>query len=246
MKRALIKVASYCEYRFKTENGILAEQRVGTGLPLADRLEQGFPDFLTSFVADEKSIHSDIPHPFDTHPPMADRLTKLGYDATTALGDDELVRPVQNSWYQKIGPADTLEKNLWAKVQENIEAYHGLELAYRLNPTNEEELALVEKYFPKLVLSNKNGEAVTLDYQSISIASVPQPIHFSGITGLKMEETLGVRKLAISHIDPVKNKAMMTKIKPLAYICEEGNLLGLLEKYYGRHKHADSQRVSAE
>ena len=244
MKRALIKVAGYCEYRHKTEEGILAEQRVGDGLPLANRLEQGFPNFLSSFVADEKSIHSDVPHPFDTHPPMEDRLRELGYEATTALGDDELVKPVQNSWYQKIGPADALEKRLWAKVQEAMEAYHGLEIAYRLNPATDDEVAMVEKYFPTLVLKNKDGEEATLDYRGIHVASWAAPILFTKITGMKMEETLGIQKLAISHIDPEKKKPVLTKFKPVNYLCEQGNLLGLLEKYYGRHLHAASQQES--
>jgi Zn-dependent protease with chaperone function len=69
MGRALIKVCSYCEYRGKVESALFEEKKVDKELRLAEKLQTGYSSFLQSFLGDSKSVYSDIPHPFDSHPP---------------------------------------------------------------------------------------------------------------------------------------------------------------------------------
>ena len=86
MKRALVKTTCYCEYRAETESEILRQQRVDPGLDLSGRLEGGYPAFLSSFTRSDQAVNERVPHPFDSHPTLHNRLAELGFEAHAALG----------------------------------------------------------------------------------------------------------------------------------------------------------------
>jgi Zn-dependent protease with chaperone function len=245
-KRALIKVTGYCEYRAKTERSVLEKQKVDKELNLAQLLEQGYPTFLSSFTSEDGAIDQEIPHPFDSHPPLHNRLERLGFNARAALLDAGLHEPVQDSWHQAIATATALEEKLWSDRQEKIQSVHGQNLAWRLLPRNEEELAMVLQYFPKVIFRKKSGAEAILEYDRISMSGWKAPILFREISHATLHDTLTSKQLLIISQRAGEKKATKTKFYPSQFKSDKGDLLTMFRQYYGRHKNAEVASFSLE
>jgi Zn-dependent protease with chaperone function len=245
-KRALIKVTGYCEYRAKTERAVLEKQKLDTELNLARLLDDGYPTFMTAFTSQDSAIDQKIPHPFDSHPPLYNRLERLGFDARAALLDAGLHEPVQDSWHQAIATATALEEKMWAGRQEKIQSVHGQALAWRLLPRNEEETAIVLEHFPRAAFRKKSGAEVTLEYDRISMSEWKAPILFREMTHASVENTLTSKRLLIVSRRAGEKKLTKTKFYPSQFKSEKGDLLMLFRQYYGRHKNAESASLSIE
>ena len=240
MKRALVKTTCYCEYRDQTESSILEAQRVDPHLDLSGRLEGGYPAFLSSFAQSDKAINDRVPHPFDTHPTLQNRLAELGFEAHDALRDAGLQQPVADSWYGAIRTAPALEQRLWTERQTLIQTVHDVQLAWRLLPANEEETAQVLKHFPHVDAFDKKGRAATLDFDQMRLPEWENPILFKDIRDLKLEDSWGKKRLTITHLPAGKSKSVRTKCYPGLFKAEKGDLLALFGEYYGRHKTAEA------
>jgi Zn-dependent protease with chaperone function len=243
MARALVKVASYCDYRNKTEHGIIEKPAVANELQLASQLETGYPDFLTAFAGDTASMQSEIQHPFDTHPPMAERIQRLGFDTQQVLQDATLQTTPTRTWHDAILSASTIESGLWARREEELQKYHSLSMAYRVLPETPEETAAVELHFPRLTLRDAKGNSAVIDYRSLRLDTWESEIPFDDIKSLSLDESWGKKRLSITHMPASKAKIAKTKLFPLPLVCEAGNLLQVLERYYGRHKAARAKVV---
>lgn len=237
MARALVKVASYCDYRNKTEQGIIDKPAVESDLQLASQLENGYPGFLSAFATDGDSLKNEISHPFDTHPPTAERIRKLGFEATEILQHDDLQSAPLRTWYDAIQTAGDLESRQWAKREQALQEYHSLAIAYRVLPETQEEIAAVEVHFPRIILRNGKDTA-TLDYRSLTLSTSESEIPFADIQSLNLDESWNKKRLTITIMLPDRSKTMTEKVFPLDYVCDQGNLLQLIEKYYGRHQNA--------
>jgi Zn-dependent protease with chaperone function len=241
MARALVKVASYCDYRNKTEHGIIEKPAVENDLRLALQLETGYPDFLSAFAGDADSMKSEIAHPFDTHPSMADRIRNLGFDTMEVLRDAALQAPPARTWHDAILPASALESSLWAKREEELQKYHSLAIAYRVLPETPEEITAVEKHFPRVILRDPKGKTATIDYRSLKLDTWENEIPFAEIKSLGLDESWGKKRLSITHMPASREKVSTEKLFPLGFANDAGNLLELLERYYGRHKAAHAE-----
>ncbi len=240
MKRALVKTTCYCEYRAETESSILQQQRVDPGLDLSGRLEGGYPAFLSSFAQSDQAVNERVPHPFDTHPTLHNRLEQLGFEAHAALRDTEIQQPVADSWYGAIGTAAALESRLWTERQRALQAIHDQQLAWRLLPRDEEEKAHVMKHFPHAVFRDKKGREATLDFDRLQIPGWESPIFFKDIVSLKLKDSWGKKRLTIAHRQGERPKPVNTKCYPGLFKGDKGDLLTLFGHYYGRHKTAEA------
>jgi hypothetical protein len=152
MKRALIKITCYCEYRAETEKAIVEKQRLDEGLNLSLQLEQGYPAFLSGFAHGDKVADECVPHPFDTHPTLNNRLARLGFDARSALRDTGIQGPAANSWYHAI--ADRRQaKSMLCTICRNLLLLcpHALFHLSGRGPKDEEETAIVREHFPQVL-----------------------------------------------------------------------------------------------
>lgn len=240
MARALVKIASYCEYLNKTEQSIIEKPGVESDLQLAAQLEQGFPGFLSAFASDGKSLKNEVPHPFDTHPPMVERVRKLGFDVTEILKDEELLASPPSTWHDAIVPGNALEAGLWSEREQKLQQYHGRSIAYRVLPETAEEIATVELHFPRQTLKNAKGQTATIDYRSMRLSTSDFEIPFSAITLLNFEKIWGKKQLIISYMDSDRETIRTEKLFPCEFLCDQGNLVELFERYYGRHQTAHS------
>ena len=240
-KRALIKASSYCNYRAATVNSLLSQKKLHPDLQLAQLLEQGYPDSLKAFTQDEKAASSEIPHPFDTHPPLSQRLQHLGFDPAAALKEDVLHEPISDSWFNAIPEAANLEKSMWEQQQKSLQDFHSENLAWRLRPDGPEEEAQVLLHFPNRTFRKKDGAEATLSYDRIRVASWDAPIIFSLIQSASIDSTLTNKQrltLVFKHMESGKKKTI--QFYPADFKNNEGEMLSFFKHYYSRHKTAEN------
>ena len=238
-KRALVKTTCYCEYRAGTEAEVLQARRLDPSLNLSGRLENGYPAFLTSFTQNDQAIHERVPHPFDSHPTLHNRLEQLGFDAQEALRDAAIQQPVADSWYGAIATAPELEGRLWTERQTQLQAIHDQDLAWRYLPEGEEETAHVRKHFPALTFTDKKGNVASLDYDRLHLPDWEAPVLFKDVSKVEVTDTYGRKDMVITHQPAGAAKAQKAKSRPDKFKGEGGTLLDAFGRYYNRHKTAE-------
>jgi hypothetical protein len=124
---------------------------------------------------------------------------------------------------------------MWTEQQRALQTFHSQDLAWRLIPSNEEEMAIVMEHFPHADFRSKEGAVATLDFDRIHVADWPEPIFFKDISKASVEDAFRGKWLTIEHVVPGKAKSTKTKFYPAHYTGEKGDLLTLFGVYYGRH-----------
>ncbi len=246
MQRALIKVSGYCEYRAKTENAMIEQNRLNPELRLAARLEDGYGDFLKAFTSDAKAAYSETPHPFDSHPPLEQRLQSLGANAADALKEQYLHAPLAQTWHDTMPTAPAMEQEMWAEREAFIQSYHSQDLAWRLLPTCPEEVDLVVAHFPQKEFTSKKGETATLNYESIRLSSWPAAIRFGAIENAVMDSSWGRKKLKLTYRPETGGKSVDVAFSPEHFTNAEGAFLPVFERYFSRHKTAVSRSATRQ
>ena len=238
LARALVKISAYCEYRGKTEQAIIEKRGLEKDLHLADRLDTGFPGYLSGFAGNKDAALAETPHPFDTHPPLSSRMEALGLVPGDVLGDSSLHEPVQQSWRNAVTQAAEIETRLWNAQERAMQAFHEIHLAWTLTPVSEEDLAIVVRHFPELSFFDGNGETAVMDYQSLRLSSWPQAILFRDVESLELNESLGKKVLTVQYHTPEGGSMAKVKFAPESFRGGDGDLLAAIGKYYGRYKTA--------
>lgn len=72
--------------------------------------------------------------------------------------------PPATTWIDSIAPADAIEARLWAAFEAAFAQAHEQSLAFRYEPADEEELALVLKYFPPVSFALKKGDTFEVNH----------------------------------------------------------------------------------
>ena len=246
LAKSLVKIASYCEYRFKTEEKIFLEEEVASRPDIAQRLEQGFPEHLSNFVASPESMEAETSHPFDTHPPLADRLEAAGHSMTEICNDPELLRPPTHSWRDTISEADALEQDLWNKEEKMLMEARETHRAMILIPATDEEHQLVAKHFPEKTFTSSKGQMVVVNHDGISLPETPQPIRFKNIALFEFDDSMGQNQLKLTHRPEGVDETQTLKFKPQKFKNPDENLIETIELYYGRHSHAEAMAEEEE
>lgn len=130
------------------------------------------------------------------------------------------------AWRTNLPDADELERQQWSVFEERFRAYHEQSLPYRFLPSTPEELAVVVKAFPPLVLEGKTG-ALTIDHEKVQHASWDTPICYREIT--KCEMTDGVLNI---HFQRGTQQSRSLKMKQFP---QQQPALDAFQRYYGRY-----------
>lgn len=169
--QALLKVGAYTRYRAQTENKLL-ESMTAEELRLAERVVEGFSRFVAepSGRAELLSslLHGGTPHPFDTHPPLEERLRNLGVEAPRSDSLERLAARPAETTCDDIPEATAIEQALWTAYEARFQADHDFLIALRMAPKTQEEIAQVERHFPAVEHASKKG-TVRLDWRAISL-----------------------------------------------------------------------------
>lgn len=234
ISQALVKIAAYCRYRHKVQSSLFEKDENVETMDVFQRIEKGFPDFMTSCVNGTELAGADTPHPFDSHPPLARRIENLGLDPQSVLKSPGVLPAVSDSWFSTIEGAASIEAEQWQAFEESFHKAHQQTLAWRFKPEGEAEIAHVVKYFPEIQFTTTKGVTATLDYEKIRLSDWESPILYSTIIRCRKEESLGRYKLVIEYAGEGQKK-QNRKIAFKDFKKNGRDLLQTFQTYYGRH-----------
>lgn len=211
---SLIKIAAYANYRSKIESQLFSRnERQGSSLGIAQFVASGLHPYASSsdFLATMK--HASVPHPYDSHPKMMERMENVGHIVTEA-GYGAIVTSVPaQTWASDIQTADEIEHRLWASYEEDFSQAHEHSLAYRYEPANEEEQALVLRYFPPVEFSLKEGKAIQVTYAGWILPDETEPVSWDRVATYEYEDGMMSDTLTIKHPEKGMLGAKSTKVK---------------------------------
>jgi Zn-dependent protease with chaperone function len=233
--RSLIKVGAYSSYRGRVEEALFGADRVHAEVGIALRVSSGFGDYART-----EKLHFDLhdsvtPHPFDSHPPLRERLANVGCQLAAEDYASVLTVPVQSSWFEAIAEAPAIEARLWDAYEQRFAQAHDLALAYRYQPATDEERAHVEKHFPALTFEGKEpAQQAQLDFANIRYFEWEAPVGFDEIASASVEERMFKKyldlKLKEGGVFKSKRSICLTKL------ADADGLLAAFNRYYGRHQ----------
>ncbi len=239
LSKSLIKVASYCEYRMKMEEEVILKEEVASRPDMAKRLEQGFPEYFSDFTKKPESTAAETSHPFDTHPPLADRIQAVGHSINDIIKDPDLLKPPTRSWYGTISNAAELEEELWNKEERLLMEAREATRAMTLLPITDEEHQLVAKHFPEISFENSKAQAVIINHTGVQLPGNQDRLLFEHIILMDYDDSMGQKQLILTCKSHGSDDTKTHKFKPLQFKNPDENLLDTLSMYYGRHKQAE-------
>ncbi len=170
LARSLMKVSGYSSFRNHAERELFTQREVhAEQLGIRDRIDAGLQAHVAApgFVEALKTSH--IPHPFDSHPPLEERLANVKasvhFDDAVTLFD---VRP-QSTWVDEMTTGEATERKLWGAYEARFRAVHEQSLAWRYLPSTDAERALVLRFFPELTFESTKGR-VRLTFDALTFA----------------------------------------------------------------------------
>ncbi|MBD8162429.1 M48 family metallopeptidase [Erwinia persicina] len=234
---SLIKISAYASYRSEVEqtlfdNKTLHENELGISKAIAQGLPQhvSSPDFIGMMR------QSNVPHPFDSHPPLADRMHNVGYTVDeTGYAAIAAEFPAE-SWVDLMPVAAEIEQQLWQKYERDFSSAHEESLAWRYQPEGEEETALVVKYFPPVSWTLKDGSTIELTYLGIVKPQTAELLPWDNIKNINVIKRFTKEVLYLQHVQPNAQGKKRSEI-PLPGLNKEiegfKNALGY---YWQRHQ----------
>lgn len=233
MARSLLKIAAYSDYRAKVEQELFGAEKLHATVDIPGRVQTGFQEFANAFVKEGQYQDLKTAHPFDSHPPMDQRLQAVGVQPTP----DEILAVLQEQadrrWYQNISGAEELEAKQWSVFEEKFKQFHERVLAYRYLPETEEQLQIVVKYFPTLTFPGKKEGALVIDHEKISFTEWPNPLRFDEIAKCKGEQsTLGHPQI---RFDCKREGAGKRALRLDIFQAGQEQVAKAFDEYYSRH-----------
>ncbi|MGL6289173.1 MAG: M48 family metallopeptidase, partial [Silanimonas sp.] len=114
LPRALVKIAAYSSYRSRVQDELFDQERTHVGaLDIGTRVAAGLNAFAHGDAFRELLQDLNVPHPFDSHPPLAARLAAAGAD----IGEGDYARIAAQApnthWLQGVDVAGEIETRQW-------------------------------------------------------------------------------------------------------------------------------------
>lgn len=240
--QSLIKIAAYDHYRSSTERALFdRDHRLSGTLGIAATVEQGLRPYAASddFVDDMRTAH--IPHPFDSHPPLAQRMRNVKHVVhADDYGAIVLERP-KATWADDILTAEAIELRLWSAYEQQFAANHEQALAYRYEPANEQERQLVLQYFPPVAFNLKSQETVEVNYSGIARSGEPM-LPWDDVKGLQYNASSFGDSLTVTLHEKGLIGAKTSKIKLAGLGKQKDNFNAAVAHYWRRHQIMRSQQ----
>lgn len=166
--QSLIKISAYASYRNEIENKLFDQKEChNEQIGIADQVAQGLNAYASSTNFLQNIQQSNIPHPFDSHPSLEDRMKNVNYQVNPESYAFIVTQIPITSWVTDIPQAVQIEKDLWASYEQAFGQDHERMLAYRFEPANDQEKTIVLKYFPDTTFDLSKGQHITISYRGI-------------------------------------------------------------------------------
>ncbi len=233
--QALVRTAAYSNYRQQVEQTLFERDQNVEAMNVFERIEQGFPAFMSASANTAGLAESQTPHPFDSHPPLAARIASLGLDPQSVLNAPGALPNLSDTWFSAIEGAAAIETEQWKDFEQAFQQAHEESLAYRFKPEGDAEIRHVAKHFPPVEFRGSKGQTATLDYAGLVLSEGGCSIPFSAITSCRLDEQLGRHRLVIDYIPDGAQKKQTRKLSHKDFKRDGADFLQTFQKYYGRH-----------
>ncbi|RYZ12188.1 MAG: peptidase M48 [Comamonadaceae bacterium] len=236
--RSLIKISAYASYRHNVENGLFAQSRKHQGeLGIARFVEQGLHPYAGSAEFLERMKTADVPHPYDSHPPLFDRMRNVGY----SLREDEYAAVVTDApartWVDDIPTAGEIEARLWQAYEQRFAQQHEESLAYRYEPATEDEREVVLRYFPPRRFELGNDRHIEISHHGIDAsANEAGLVAWDDVSGLTFNDGNFGAALVVAHHDKGMLGKRKTKIALRGIGKQKDDFNAVVSAYWRRHQ----------
>lgn len=235
---SLIKISAYSEYRGRIEQQLFAQDvRHDDRIGIADRIAQGLQAFARSEHFLRAMRSGSVPHPFDSHPPMHERMKQAGYPVDEADYAGIACDLPAATWAGEIIDADKIESALWAVFEQQFAQAHEEQLAWRYLPETEEERQIVLRYFPQVRIDLPKGRALEVNHEGIVDPDQGQLIEWETIERMSFDKPLmQATRVVLVHTNSGPRAGKTTPLK--LGLDEKGQeALGeILGRYHARHR----------
>lgn len=117
---ALLRTAGYSRFRRLIEGQLFKLDHKLDAVNISERIDRGLAAFIAEQAASEQGLRmAETVHPFDTHPPLSQRLEALDV-ALDANVRRSLPSTADRSWYTIIPESDALERREWARLRATL------------------------------------------------------------------------------------------------------------------------------
>jgi Zn-dependent protease with chaperone function len=234
---SLIKISAYASYRYEVERDLFANNALHESeLGIRKTIAAGLPAHVNSPGFISAMREQNVPHPFDSHPPLTERMRNVGFSVEeTAYAAVAAELPTE-SWVDLMPVADNIEQQLWQKYERDFSSTHEESLAWRYQPTGEEETALVLKYFPNVPFTLKDGSQVEITWQGIVLPKTAELLDWDNVKNINVLRNFGRDTLHVQHVQPNAHGKKRSKI-PLPGLKKEiERFKQVLAWYWHRHQ----------
>jgi len=238
--RALIKTRAYTNYRNAVEQGLFEHsQQLGEKLGIGERVANGLPAWANTSAFAQALTERAIPHPYDSHPPLHERMRNVGHVESPEQFAAIVTRPVTDTWADDIRNAAQIEAMLWSSYEEDFAANHEEVLAIRYEPANEAERAIVLKYFPDQSFVLKKGRSITVTYEGIIGPDGDMLAHWQEVKTWNITDIYFLLPWKLFLTLHEKRNRLQHKVRSLSLAgikgAELARLTDTLHRYFGRH-----------
>lgn len=236
--QSLIKISAYASYRNDVERKLFAQNRQHDGaLGIAGFVASGLPPYASSEAFIETMKTADVPHPFDSHPPLLERMRNVDHHVPESAYGVIVSTVPEASWADDMETAAAIEQRLWSEYEQRFVQNHELSLAYRYEPATEEERAVVLRHFPPVTFALKNGGHIEINYEGLHPgADGGSSIPWDEVKGLTYKDSSFGDTLVVAHHDKGLLGARTTKVKLGGLGKQKDNFKGAAGRYWQRHQ----------
>ncbi len=211
---SLIKISAYASYRSEVEQMLFENKTLhGNELGISKAIAIGLPQHVNSPDFISVMREQNVPHPFDSHPPLADRMRNVGYTIDETCYAAIAAELPTESWVDLMPVASDIEQHLWQKYEQDFSSAHEQSLAWRYEPEGEEETALVLKHFPPAAWTLKDGNPIEITYQGIVKPGTAELLPWDNIKNINVIRRFGTDVLYLQHVQPNAAGKKRTEIR---------------------------------
>ena len=235
--QSLIKISAYGGYRHQVEEALFAQGRQFDGhLGIARFVAEGLHPYAGSPRFLERMKTADIPHPYDSHPALTERMRSVGHSLDETQYAAIVATSPQVTWVDDMPTAHRIEERLWAVYEQRFAADHDQSLAYRYEPANEEEEAVVVRHFPPVSFALAKGQRIDVTHRGLhATANASGGISWDDISGLALKDSNFGSSLVITHHDKGVLGARKTKLGLRGIGKQKAAFNAAVSRYWQRH-----------
>jgi Zn-dependent protease with chaperone function len=188
ISRALVKIGAYATYRAEMEDKLFGHnKKLDETLGIAARVAEGIIPWTQSPEFGETMSHAHISHPFDSHPPLQERMKNVACEIPQQQFAEIVASQPLTTWVEEISDAAELEARLWSTYEKEFAQSHEENLAYRYDPTNASERELVLKYFPPQRFALAHGRWIEINCETI-VSSEGEVFYYDSIKDIGIKD----------------------------------------------------------